>query len=146
MEFFENFDKTTIIVIVCVIAVALLIISNLKGNSVSKEVKRARTTKDVKPVIEAIDNDKSADVATVFNTAIKSLWDGYDRDLAMDLIKALLERNDKAPISQQWLQSALSVEPELARKQLGEEFIKAHFHEEIAQQCVGCGGSCRSCK
>ncbi len=138
--------KTIILITVVVIAIVMLIMSNLKGNSVSKEVKRARTTKDVKPIIAAIDNDKTADVATVFNTAIKSLWDGYDRDLAMDLIKALLERNDKAPISQHWLQSALSVEPELARKQLGEEFIKSHFHEEIAQQCVGCGGSCKSCK
>ena len=146
MEFLENLDKTTIFIAIGAIAIIILVISSLKGNSVSKEVKKARTTKDVKPVIAAIDNDKTADVATAFNTAIKSLWDGYDRELAMDLIKALLERNDTAPISQQWLQSALSVEPELARKQLGEEFIKAHFHEEIAQQCVGCGGSCKSCK
>ena len=139
-------DKTTIIIIVCCIAVFFLVLTSLKGNSLSKAVKQARSTKTAKPVIDAIDNNKTVDVATAYNTAIKSLWDGYDREIAMDLIKALLERNDKAAISQQWLQSALSVEPELARKQLGEAFIKAHFHEEIAQQCVGCGGSCKSCK
>ena len=126
--------------------VLALVMFSMQGNALGKAIKQARREKDVTPVIEAIDEDKRGDLATSYNIAIKSLWDGYDRELAMDLIRALLERDDKAPISQKWLQDALSVEPELARKQLGKEFIDSHFHEAIAKSCAGCGGSCKSCK
>ena len=140
-----DIDRNTILICVCAVFIVVLLMMTLRGNKLGKEIKKARETKDIGPIITIIDEDKTADVATSFNVAIKQLWDGYDRELAMDLIHALLERNDKAPISQQWLQQALTVEPELARKQLGEEFIKAHFHEEIAQSCAGSCGSCKKC-
>ena len=136
-------------VILCIVGglfVLVILFLSMKGNALSKAIANARKTGDVKPIIKAIEEEKAVDIATNFNIAIKQLWDGYHREQAMDLIHALLERDDKAPISQKWLQDALQVEPELARKQLGKEFIDAHFHEEIAKSCVGCGGSCKSCK
>lgn len=129
-----------------IIFIAVLVWFSKMGGSLEKAVAEARKTKEIKPIIEAIDADKAGDEVTNFNVAIKTLWDAYERELAMDLIRELLERNDKAPIAQKWLQDALSVEVELARKQLGKDFIDAHFHEDIAQGCVGCGGSCRTCK
>ena len=139
-------SKEILILIAGVVFVLVILLFSMKGNSLGKAINNARKTGDVKPVIKAIEDDKTGDLPTSFNIAIKTLWDGYDRELAMDLIKALLERNDTAPISQKWLQDALTIEPELARKQLGKEFIDSHFHEEIAKGCAGCGGSCKTCK
>ena len=47
-----EFDKTTIIFIVGLVAVLILVLINLKGNSLSKAVKQARHTKTAKPVID----------------------------------------------------------------------------------------------
>lgn len=142
----KNMKTEIILIIAGVLFVLVILVLSMKGNSLGKAIKQARKTGDIKPVIKAIEEDKTGDLATSYNIAIKSLWDGYDRELAMDLIHALLERDDKAPISQKWLQDALTIEPELARKQLGKDFIDSHFHEEIAKGCVGCGGSCKTCK
>ena len=142
----ETMSQEVIIIIAGVLFVFVILLFSMKGNSLGKAIKLAKKTRDINPVVKAIEEDKTGDIATSFNIAIKSLWDGYDRELAMDLIHALLERDDKAPISQKWLQDALTIEPELARKQLGKDFIDSHFHEEIAKGCVGCGGSCKTCK
>ena len=129
-----------------VIALAILIMFSSKGKSLGKLISEARKTGDIKPIVEAIEADKTGDQPTSYNVAIKTLWDGYERELAMGLIRELLERYDTTPIAQKWLQDALGVEPELARKVMGKDFIDAHFHEAIAQGCAGCGGSCKSCK
>jgi hypothetical protein len=135
-----------IIGIVGVLLIAALLFPKLKGNAIQKAIVHARKEHDVKPFIAAVDEDSTADVPTIYNSAIKSLWDSYDRETATDLIKALLERNDTAPISQFWIKTLLEVEPEIARKQLGEVFIQEHYNEGIAAQCGGCGGSCKKCK
>lgn len=139
-------DTTLIIVIggaLIMIVVGLMI---LKSNSMSKAISKSRETQDIKPILAEIDKDKSIDMASAFNVSIKSIWDAYDRELATELVKEFLLRNDKAPIAQHWLRQVLEIEPELARKQMGEAFIRDHFHEEIASQCgSGCsGGSCKS--
>ena len=129
-----------------VVLVVAILLFNFTGNKVSKAIREARRTKDIKPLLAAVDADESVDVPTVLNSVIKSFWDSYERETATSLIRALLERNDKASISQFWLKTVREVEPEIARKQLGEEFITAHYCEEIAAGCGGCGGSCKSCK
>lgn len=143
----ENLDSIYwIIGGVGVIFIIILLMMNIKGNTLGKAIKEARKTHDVAPVIAAIDEDKTADVPTTYNSIIKSMWESYDRETATDLIKALLERNDTAPISQYWLKTVMDVEPDIARKKLGESFINAHYNEGIASKCGGCGGSCNKCK
>ena len=139
-------DMNYIIIGGIVLLVIAILFVNFRGNAVSRAIREARKTKDVKPLIAAIDADPQADVPTVYNSVIKSFWDSYEREVATELIHALLERNDKASISQFWLKTVREVEPEIARKQLGEAFIAAHFCEGIAAGCGGCGGSCKSCK
>ena len=141
-----EFDVTYLVVGFGIVFIIVLILMNVKGNSIGKAVKECRKTHDVKPVIAAIDEDSTVDVPTVYNSAIKSLWEAYDRETATDLIKALLERNDQAPISQFWLKTVMDVEPDIARKKLGNDFIQAHYNEGIAAKCGGCGGSCNKCK
>lgn len=139
-------DTTTIVIIVAALFILVLFAISFKGNAISKAVKEAQKTHDIAPIVAAIDADKTADIPTVYNSAIKTLWDSYDRETATDLIKALLERNDEAPISQLWLKTALDVEPEIARTRLGADFINSHYKEGIAAKCAGCCGSCKSCK
>lgn len=139
-------DVTYILGIVGLLFIVGLVLMNLKGNAITKAARAARKTHDVEPLIAAIDDDKTVDVPTVYNSAIKSLWDSYDRETASKLIRALLERNDTATISQFWLKTILEVEPEIARKELGADFIQEHFKENIASQCGGCGGACNKCK
>ena len=139
-------DLNTQIIAGAALMVIGILIFQFRGSAVTKAFKVARTTHDVKPLVAAIDAKANIDVPTTYNSYIKALWDAYDRETATELIHALLERNDTAPISQFWLRTVLEVEPELARKQLGESFIKAHFKEAIAAACGGCGGSCKSCK
>lgn len=141
-------DSTWILVAVGALFIIGLLAVSFRGNSVSAATRQAHKTHDVGPIIAAIDEDKTGDMATSFNSAIKSLWDAYDRETATDLIKAFLERCDDKPIAQMWLKTVAEVEPEIARKKLGEAFILEHTREEIAAACAGgCGGgSCKSCK
>lgn len=139
-------DMMLVIVIGGALLMVIIGIMVLKSSSMSKAISKSRETQDVKPILEEIDKGKSLDMASAFNVSIKTIWDAYDRELATELVKEFLLRNDKAPIAQHWLRQVLEIEPELARKQMGEVFIRDHFHEEIASQCgSGCsGGSCKS--
>ena len=146
-----EFNNTYILIALVVVAIIALVLWQLGGNALSKAMKQTREDSDPSHVIDTIDADKNADIPTVYNQCIKSFWDAYDREVATKLVKALLERDDKAKIAQHWLKTVLEVEPELARTILGAEFIQAHFDEEIAAQCGSCcGGSCKkscnSCK
>ena len=143
-----EFDNTYILIGLVVVALLALFIWQSKGNALNKAIKMTKEDNDPSHIIDAIDNDKTADVPTVYNQCIKSFWDAYDRETATALVKALVERNDTAKISQHWLKTVIEVEPELARTILGAEFIQSHFNEEVAAQCGSCcGGSCKkSCK
>ncbi|MBO5753102.1 MAG: hypothetical protein J6S69_05325 [Proteobacteria bacterium] len=142
-----EFDKTYIIIAIAVIVVIGFIISMLRGNELSKAIKLTKEDDDPQHIIDAIDNDKTADVPTVYNQCIKSFWDAYDREVATKLVKALAERDDQAKITQHWLKTVIEVEPELARNILGAEFIQNHFDPDVAAQCGSCcGGSCNSKK
>ena len=137
-------------IMIAAVAVTLenITITAFASNSMGKALKQARETKNAQPVIDEIDKDPKADIESLYNGAIKKLWDSYDREVATDLIKAFLERKDNVHIAQYWLQTVLSVEPEIARERLGAEFIKAHSHEECMSPSTGCGGSCnkKNCK
>lgn len=136
-------EMTTLLFVGCAILAIVIIALQFHGNAILKAMKTVKKTHDPKPVIDAIDNAKTQDLPTAYNACIKTLWDAYDRETATRLVGALLERNDTAKISQYWLRTVMEVEPEIARKLLGEDFIKTHFHEEIAAGTgSGCGGSC----
>ncbi|MCL2325649.1 MAG: hypothetical protein FWC40_04025 [Proteobacteria bacterium] len=139
-------DTTYLVIGAVVVTLIVIGFTVFRNNAMSKAVALARKTKDVTPIVAEIDKDPKADLPTVFNATIKPLWDAYERELACDLIKVLLERKDDAPISQYWLRQVLEVEPDLARKSLGEAFIMAHVRAEVAAQCGSCRGSCGSCK
>ena len=146
MDIQEIFSFKNIIIVTTVLLILFIFLKTSSSDGLSQKLREAKKTRDVKPVITEIDNMKNADIQSIYNSAIKTLWDSYDRDIASDLIKAFLERKDDVPIAQHWLNQLLTVEPELARQKLGEEFLAAHLHEECAAKCGSCGGNCKSCK
>ena len=146
MDITELFTLKNIVILTTILLLAFIFMKTSQSDGLSKKLREARTTRDIKPVVAEIDNMKDADIQSIFNSAIKTLWDSYDRELAGDLIKAFLERKDDVPIAQHWLNQLLTVEPEIARQKLGEDFLRAHLHEECAANCGSCCGSCKSCK
>ena len=146
MDITELFSLRNIVIFTTILLLVFIFMKTFQSDSLSKKLREARTTRDIKPVLAEIDNMKDADLQSIFNSAIKTFWDSYDRDLAGDMIKAFLERKDDVPIAQHWLNQLLTVEPEIARQKLGEDFLRAHLHEECAAKCGSCCGSCKSCK
>ncbi len=141
-------DAKIMIIGACIL-VAIIIIMMLRGNGLPKAIQQAKQIKDIKPIVDEIDRTQNADYKSLFNSAIKTLWDSYERELAVDLAKVFLERHDDAPIAQHWLQTIMSVEGQLCGAKLGEDFIKEHFKEDLANKCGSCcGGSCKgkNCK
>lgn len=140
-------------IIAAVLFVAYIIYSKTrKPSGLSYAVSQTLEDKDISHVLKEISESDSATVqATKFNTAIKPIWDAYERETASSLVKEMLIRCGDEPIAQHWLMTVTQVEPEIARKQFTEEFIKEHYKPEIAAKCAGgcCGGgggSCKSCK
>lgn len=146
-----EFNSTYILIALAVVAIIGLVIWQLNGNALSKAINQTKSDNDPTHIIDAIDNDKTADIPTIYNQCIKSFWDAYEREIAAKLVKALAERDDSAKITQHWLKTVLEVEPELARTILGAEFIQEHYDADVAAQCGSCCGSsckksCKSCK
>lgn len=146
MEISDILNFKNIIIFTTVILLFYIFTKTFRSDGLSQKLREARTTRDIKPVLAEIDAMKDADIQSIFNSAIKTLWDSYDRELAADLIKAFLERKDNVPIAQHWLNQLLTVEPEIARQKIDEDFLRAHLHEECAAKCGSCSGSCKSCK
>ena len=74
-----------------------------------------------------------------YNVAIRSIWDAYQRPLACELVRELGSRHPSARITQYWIKQALEVEPEAARRILGEEFLNDVYRPEVARQCGSFG-------
>ncbi|MFA5625426.1 MAG: hypothetical protein WC966_10305 [Bradymonadales bacterium] len=125
-------------------ALVLIVITMLysKSSTLSKAVSKTIETKDISHVLEVIDKYPLDEQPTHFNSAIKPIWDSYERELACKLIKELLKRKSITPIAQHWLEQVAAVEPEIARKEFSEEFLKEHYHAEVA---AACRAGCASC-
>jgi type II secretory pathway pseudopilin PulG len=70
-----------------------------------------------------------------YNRAIRRLWDEYQRERAVPLIRALVEGHGESLIAQYWLNQLRTVEPELAHDSLGDEFLSRHVKPEVAAAC-----------
>jgi hypothetical protein len=103
--------------------------------SMSGAIEAARQQQKVTPIVEQVSKLRPAAQPTAYNHAIRRLWDSYERELAIDLIKVLAEKHHQALIAQYWLKQVLQVEPEMARRSLSREFLQNHFQPEVAAQC-----------
>ena len=125
-------EPTLMIFIGVAVLVALLLRSRLAGVG-GAAVARAVKARDVLPLIDHLGGLPPAAQPDAFSDAIQQLWNRYERDLAVPVIRALVERFPEQQISQYWLSQLQRVEPELAAGEL--DFIRRHYRPEIAATC-----------
>ena len=118
-------------VLVVLAAVALAVATPRIGRAVEEALAR----RDVTPVLEAVERMRPGGRTAALNHAIRKLWNRYERRLALDLVVVLAERHTDSLIAQYWIKQAMTVEPELARERLDDEFLRAHYRPELAAQC-----------
>ncbi len=73
-----------------------------------------------------------------YNSAIRMLWDAYQRPLTVGLIEDLGREHAEAYITQYWLDQLLNVEPTLARD-LDPEFLARTYQPDVASKCGSYG-------
>jgi hypothetical protein len=117
------------VVFVAIIAWRLMI------PSLTGVIREALDKHDVTPVIEAVEALKVSMRPTAYNHAIRRIWDAYERELAVDLIKHLARNHNDSLIAQYWLKQLMQVEPALAKRHLSSEFVKRYYQPEVAASC-----------
>ncbi len=107
--------------------------------SLDSLLEKATQSRDVGKVLENISKRSQSQRPNVYNRAIRALWDRYERELAVAIVRELARNHKEARITQYWLKQVQQVEPRLAREQLGEEFYETFFLPELAAQCGSAG-------
>ncbi|MDX9722124.1 MAG: hypothetical protein RBU37_15390 [Myxococcota bacterium] len=67
-----------------------------------------------------------------FEIAMRKMWDAYERELAIDLLKKMVPHLNDAPVMHTWLRNVIEIEPELARKKFDKAWLKATFKAHLA--------------
>jgi len=126
---------TAIVWIGLALLVVAVVVFRLLVPSLDSIVDRAAKHGDLSGLVEVIQRRPEAVQPTVYNHAIRRLWDGYQRELAVALIRELARNFGPTRIAQYWLQQVQQVEPKLAIEKLGKEFLDTHYLPELAAQC-----------
>ncbi len=98
-------------------------------------IAKAREERDIAPIVGAINQLRPSARATAYNHAIRKIWDDYDRELAIELVKELARKHNDALIAQYWLDQVQKVEPQLARAALTKDFLQRYYQPEVASRC-----------
>lgn len=109
--------------------------------SLDRATEIARKTGDLTAIEQAVQEMSHDRMVTAFHASIKTLWDAYERETAIRLIKEVTETIPDEDIVQFWMRKSLEVEPELAREYFNEGFLLAYFKPQVAARC-GTGGCC----
>lgn len=100
---------------------------------------RAVSTGDLAPLLASLERVSAGAQPTEYNRVIRRLWNGYHREEAVHLAKALARQHRSAPVAQFWLRQFLQSEPEIAREHLDEGFLAAFYDPAIAAKCGSYG-------
>ena len=124
-----------LILIVIAGFVLVLLLGKLFAPSLEKHISAALAGGELQPLLAAIGERREGARPDAFNRAIRRLWDEYQRERAVPLIRALAEGHKDSLIAQYWLDQLRTVEPELANEALGQEFLSQHYKPEVAKAC-----------
>lgn len=130
--------NTAIAIVLGAIGVGLLL-WKVTGISVDRDIDQALKAQDLDGLLKALLERPEDAQPTAFNRAIKRLWDDYQREEAVPLIRELTQRHEEASIAQFWLDQLNTVEPELAKRLLEPGFMEQHFKANIAAKCGNAG-------
>lgn len=109
--------------------------------TLERAVQIAEKTGDLTAIEESLQGLTHERIVTSLHWAIKSLWDAYERETAVRLIKEVTETIPDEDIVQFWMRKSLEIEPELAREYMDQGFLLAYFKPQVAARC-GTGGCC----
>jgi len=101
------------------------------GRAVDEAVRKG----DAEPILTAAARLPHARRSAFFQQAVSLLWDGYQRPLAIQVLKEFAKDHSSEKICQFWLRQAQEVEPLEAGKTLGKDFLKLHYRPEVAACC-----------
>jgi ABC-type phosphate transport system permease subunit len=115
--------------------VVLVILWRTSSSSLDKVVDRAAKEGNVAGVVAAIARVSGDHQPTLYNHAIRRLWDAYERERATELVKELARQHHNTPIAQYWLKQVAQAEPALATGILTKAFFDNHYLPEVASRC-----------
>jgi hypothetical protein len=121
------------------VAIAVVILWKMVSPSIDKTVDRAIGDKNIAAVVEAIGKQRVDAQPTLYNHAIRRLWDTYERELATELIKEFAKQHHTENIAQYWLKQVAQAEPNLATTILTKPFFDSYFLPEVANRCGPAG-------
>jgi len=120
---------------VAALAVGYFFFRRTAAPGVGKAVDEAIEGQDPAPVVEAggrLPHERQADF---YQQAITLLWEGWQRPLAVKVIKAFSLTHAHETICQFWLKQAMEVEPMVAGKEFDKKFLETHYNPEVAACC-----------
>lgn len=121
------------------VVVAVLALQAWAALPVERGLRAALASRDLAPLRQALERVRPRSRPTAYNHAIRRLWDGYERELAVQLVQSLAAAHPDSLIAQYWLKQALTAEPALAQRLLPAEFLAAHYQPEVAAACGPAG-------
>lgn len=129
------------VIISLVVAVSLIgyITYRKLTPSLDTMLEKAIQSQDITQVLAWIAKKSESQRPTLYNHAVRALWDRYERKLAVQVTRDLASKHKEARITQYWLKQIQQVEPRLAKEQLGVEFYEAFFMPELAARCGSAG-------
>ena len=129
--------EATLIVVGAV--VALILFYSLKPNALMKQTDKAMDSGDIEPLVQTIEKQRSENQATCFNKAVKTMWNSYERPLAISFIRKMAPKLADSHIAQYWIRQVLEVEPDLAKETFDDDFLRQVYNPEVAATCGKAG-------
>jgi hypothetical protein len=117
------------------VALVAIVIWRMMIPSLAGVIAKARKEQDITPIVEKVSTFRVAAQPAAYNHCIRAIWDAYDRELAIELIKVLAKEHSNSLIAQYWLKQLLQVEPALAKARLEEDFLQRYYQPKLAAQC-----------
>lgn len=122
-----------------IIGATLLLAVWTWGWIANRPLRDALAKGDAQQIIAAIDRRSTAQQIHTYHRTIRMLWDGYQRETAIAVIRGMATRHDAEKITQYWLHQAIEIEPQLSLAGLEDAFLADHYRPEVAATCGSYG-------
>lgn len=109
--------------------------------TLQRAITTAMKTGAIDPIGDAVSAMAEGQQVNGINHAITRLWEGWERETAIRLIREVTDHIPEELIVQFWLRKSLEVEPDLAAKYFSDTFLLAYYKPDVARRC-GTGGCC----
>jgi len=121
-----------VVALLLVIAVALLA---KRGPSPIALARAAAESQDLAPLLQAADALPLKQRPAFFHAATLTLWNGWQRPLAAQLVREFANRHPDERLVQYWLRQMLQIEPAVAGQTFDEPFLAGVYRPDEAKSC-----------